>query len=407
MWQRELSGRDGPCVLQVLPRLDRDDVIETVLDLTRAIGRQGWRTVIASPGGPLAREAHAAGAALEVVPLDERGPLAGWRSIARLVAAGKRHGVRVVHAHAPTSLPAAGAAAGRLGVGLLRTVHRPEDWRTAGRRRLGRREGIVAQGDRLIAVSGHLARQLETMPGGDPGRMRTIPPGIDLVELDPDRVRGHRVAALAERWNLGAESRVLLLPGPLAAGYGQDLLLEAVARLRRPGLLILFLGAERRGSGYLTTLRSTMRRLGVEDQVRFGNDCPDVPAAMQLADLIVLPATEPLPAARLVVAAQAMGKPVIVSDVGALPELMMPDSSGWLVPAGDVAELAAALERVLTLDDSAREHLRHRAREFARAAYSLEHMAARTIELYEELARSRSVEALPRASPDVVEPAAD
>ncbi len=60
----------------------------------------------------------------------------------------------------------------------------------------------------------------------------------------PSGVRGHRVAALAERWNLGAESRILLLPAPLAEGYGQHLLLEAVARLDRHDLLVLLLGPE-------------------------------------------------------------------------------------------------------------------------------------------------------------------
>ncbi len=93
------------------------------------------------------------------------------------------------------------------------------------------------------------------------------------------------------------------------------------------------------------------------EHVRFADDCPDMPAAMQMADLVVLPAIQPLPTARAVVAAQAMGKPVVVSNVGALPELVMPAMTGWLVPSGDVGELAWAIERALSLDPEVRQRL--------------------------------------------------
>lgn len=102
-----------------------------------------------------------------------------------------------------------------------------------------------------------------------------------------------------------------------------------------------------------------------------------------------------------------MGKPVIVSDAGALPELVMPDRSGWLVPAGDVALLAAALERALALDQPARERLGRQAREFAGARFDLERTAARTIEVYEELARPGRVGAPPRADPGIIGAATD
>ena len=245
------------------------------------------------------------------------------------------------------------------------------------------------------------------MPGAGRERLRTIPCGVDLVELDPEGVRGHRVAALAERWNLGAESRILLLPAPLAEGYGQHLLLEAVARLNRHDLLVLLLGPEQAGSGYLRTLQQTMSRLDIAEHVRFAADCPDMPAAMQMADLVVLPAIQPLPTARAVIAAQAMGKPVVVSNVGALPELVMPAMTGWLVPSGDVGELAWAIERALSLDPEVRQRLAERARSFVRAEFDLEQTAARTLSVYQELLGRKVGGSLSRRSVEAVGPAAD
>jgi glycosyltransferase involved in cell wall biosynthesis len=393
-------------VLHVLPRLNRDETVQDVVDLTRMIGRQGWRTVVASSGGPLAREVHAAGAVVEPMPLGDRGPLARWRGVRGLAAAGKRHGVALMHVHEPSSMEVAAAAARRLGVGLVTTIHQIEQAAAPGRCHKSRRGKSMLSGDRIIAVSEHLAEQVRAMPDAERGRLRTIPPGIDLAELDPERVRGHRVAALAERWNIGAETRILLLPGPLAEGYGQHLLLEAVARLGRDDLLVLLLGPEQPGSSYLQRLQDTMRRLAIAQRVRFAQDCTDVPAAMQLADLIALPATRPLPAARMVVAAQAMGKPVIVSNVGALPELVMPAMTGWLVPAGDVAELAWAIERALSLEPEVKDRLAQRARAFVRAGFDLERTAARTLSLYRELLGPGVEDAVAGSGLGPVQPAA-
>ena len=55
--------------------------------------------------------------------------------------------------------------------------------------------------------------------------------------------------------------------------------------------------------------------------------------------------------------AQAMGKPVVVTNQGALAECVMPAATGWLVPPDDPVELARALELALGLDESSRLRL--------------------------------------------------
>jgi glycosyltransferase involved in cell wall biosynthesis len=108
----------------------------------------------------------------------------------------------------------------------------------------------------------------------------------------------------------------------------------------------------------------------------------------------------------MVVAAQAMGKPVIVSNVGALPELVMPAMTGWLVPAGDVAELAWAIERALSLEPEVKDRLAQRARAFVRAGFDLERTAARTLSLYRELLGPGVEDAVAGSGLGPVQPAA-
>jgi glycosyltransferase involved in cell wall biosynthesis len=69
-------------------------------------------------------------------------------------------------------------------------------------------------------------------------------------------------------------------------------------------------------------------------------------ALFRSASLLVLPYRDATQSA-LVAAAYAFGVPAVVTDAGALPEYVVPGGTGWVVPAGDVAALAAALRQAL------------------------------------------------------------
>jgi glycosyltransferase involved in cell wall biosynthesis len=113
-----------------------------------------------------------------------------------------------------------------------------------------------------------------------------------------------------------------------------------------------------------------------------------------LADVLVLAASAAFePLARLAVAAQAMGKPVIASDVGGLGETLMPAATGWLVEPDDPAALANALDLALAMPEEARARLAVRARRFVTRNFSLEQMNEATLRVYRELLEGRAPDA--------------
>ncbi|HEY8136668.1 MAG TPA: glycosyltransferase, partial [Methylocystis sp.] len=114
------------------------------------------------------------------------------------------------------------------------------------------------------------------------------------------------------------------------------------------------------------------------------------------AAVAVAPSTDPEAFGRVAVEAQAVGAPVIVSDIGAAAEVVLapPQASahqatGWRVPPGDARALAEAITEALTLTASARETLIIRAREFVCDRFSVESMCAATLDVYESLLRDR------------------
>jgi glycosyltransferase involved in cell wall biosynthesis len=117
-----------------------------------------------------------------------------------------------------------------------------------------------------------------------------------------------------------------------------------------------------------------------------------MPAAFLAASVVTVPSTEPEAFGRVAVEAQAMGTPVVVSDLGAVPETVLspPDHlpsarTGWRVPAGHPIALADAIEEVLLLGASAREALASRAREHVERHFSLSQMVSATLGVYEAL----------------------
>jgi glycosyltransferase involved in cell wall biosynthesis len=143
-------------------------------------------------------------------------------------------------------------------------------------------------------------------------------------------------------------------------------------------------GAEQR-PGFRRELEKAIARKRLGARFRIVEDCRDMAAAYRLADVVVSASTDPEGFGRTIVEAQAMGRPVIATDHGGARETIIPGNTGWLVPPGDAAALAAAIGEALSLDAVAREAFARRARAHIAAGFTRELMCARTIEIYEEL----------------------
>jgi glycosyltransferase involved in cell wall biosynthesis len=96
-----------------------------------------------------------------------------------------------------------------------------------------------------------------------------------------------------------------------------------------------------------------------------------------LADVVVSASSDPEGFGRVIIEAQAMGRPVVATAHGGSCETIDPGLTGWLVPPRDPAGLARAIGEALSLGAS---EIAHVASRFTREA-----MCARTIEVYEEL----------------------
>ncbi|MCQ8240339.1 glycosyltransferase family 4 protein [Rhizosaccharibacter radicis] len=382
------SRNNEPRVLQVLPALQSGGVERGTIEMARAIADAGGTPFVASAGGRMVPLLDRIGAVHLPLPLASKDPLTIWLNGGRLARLIRRHGISLVHARSRAPAWSARRGARLAAVPFVTTWHGVYSENFPGKKHYNR---IMAAGDRVIAISDYVAGRIATQYGVGPDRLRIIPRGADASSFDPAMVRGDRVHALARAWELPDGAAVVMLPGRITEWKGHELLLDALARLRAhdPGRSVVgVMVGPVQSETYGRRLIERAERLGLRPMLRFAGHCNDMPAALALADLVVVPSLKPEPFGRAVVEAQAMGRPVVVAAHGAALETVEDGITGFCFPPGDAGLLASALHHVLALDPAERAALGARARAHVLERYTVAAMQAATLDVYDELLRT-------------------
>jgi glycosyltransferase involved in cell wall biosynthesis len=119
--------------------------------------------------------------------------------------------------------------------------------------------------------------------------------------------------------------------------------------------------------------------------VRIPGHCRDMPAAFMAADIVVAPSIEPEAFGRAAVEAQAMGRTLIASDLGAQSETVADGVTGFLFPPGDADKLANLIMKALALSPEQREDMRTKARARVLKSYTVDAMCTATLDVYREV----------------------
>ena len=374
--------RRRPVILQIVPRLNIGGAERGTVDMARAVVEAGGTAIVVSEGGVLETELLRAKARHVFMPVASKSPFTIQRNIGRLVDLIRSEDVDLVHVRSRAPAWSALPAARRTGRPLVTTFHAPYN---AGGSLKRRYNGIMAKGDRVIAISDFIARHVRETYGVGDDRLRRIHRGVDIVGLDPAAVSSERVASLAARWNLPDGVPVVMLPGRLARWKGQFVMVDAMAQLPREDVVCLLVGVGAGHDGLRRELEQAIAARGLQGRVVPIDGCQDMAAAYRLADVVVSASTDPEGFGRVAVEAQAMGVPVVATNHGAALETVEPGVTGWLVPPGDPLPLAQAVGAALDLDEEARVRLAAIARARVVEQFSRARMCAATLAVYREL----------------------
>jgi glycosyltransferase involved in cell wall biosynthesis len=302
-------------------------------------------------------------------------------ALGRLASVVRDRRVDLIHTHDNKSHFLGRVVGRRLGIPVISTFHGQTKFglelnifkRTLYHWLVRKTDGLVT---RFIAVSSELRNEL-LRRGIEPCRISHIPNGIDADQF----LASASAAPSREREGLPDEAYVVGIVGRLSGEKGHRHFLEAVAPLcrERRNLRCLVVG-----DGPLrAALESDVTKLGIREQVVFAGFRRDIATMYALMDVVVLPSLgEGLPVTLL--EAMAMGKPMVATRVGGVPEVIDDGRDGLIVPPANSDSLRVALDRMLQ-DTTFAERLGRAAAEKVRTRFSADLLARRTTEVYRQV----------------------
>jgi glycosyltransferase involved in cell wall biosynthesis len=366
-------------VLQVIPALDAGGAERTAVDIAAAVVKDGGRAWIATRGGRLAAEAEKKGAKLLSGAFETKNPFRIWSNAGVIADFVRRENISIIHARSRAPAWSAWIAARRTGARFVATYHGIYNAGNALKRHYN---GIMTRGDAIIANSRFTAAHVSREHHIEMSRIEVIPRGIDIAAFTPENVSPERVAEVRKQWGLKAGKPVILLPGRLTRWKGQLDFVEALARLPDQEFEAVLAGDPQEREGYLAELRMAIDRAKLTQKVRIPGHCSDMPAALMVADVVVAPSIEPEAFGRVAVEAQAMGRPLVASCLGAQTETVRDGETGFLFPPGNVAELAEKIAKAISLGTGDRLAMAETQRANVLGLYTVETMCAATLSVY-------------------------
>ncbi|MBM3471624.1 MAG: glycosyltransferase family 4 protein [Armatimonadetes bacterium] len=355
-----------------------------VLALARGLRHLYDVTVACGPGGPLVARLREEGIRAVEIPGLTRAPnpLADLATLVRLSRWMRRERFALVHCHSTKAGLLGRFAARAAGTNaVLFTTH---GWPFAGswwppimRALLVLAERTAARFATTIICVSHHDREAALRAGiGPPWRLQVIPNGI---APDPWLVDG----ATEEGGRRTGEPCTAVMIGRFREPKDPVTLVNAWARVGAAHRLLLV------GDGpMLPEVEALILKQGLEGCVTVLGARDDVQVLLRTADVFVLSSRwEGMPLA--VIEAMMSGLPVVATDVGGVPEAVVDGETGLLVPPGDPAALASALDRLLT-DPALRRRMGEAGRRRALEHFTEERMLTETAAVYERVLSGRA-----------------
>jgi glycosyltransferase involved in cell wall biosynthesis len=386
------SERAPKTVLIVVPALDGGAADAGAVELVRILTGAGHRAIVVSRAGRLVADVTGCGG--EFVPLDvsSNNPIVMLRNGFILLRLVRERRCNVIHAFGRAGAWSAFMAARLAGIPFVTSCYKGFREQNVFKRMYN---SVMARGDRVIASSEQIAQLINDRYGTPWDKITIVPCGVDLDRFDPESMTRERIEAMRSAWGVKRDTKVILITGRILRRKGHHVVVKAIKRLKEMGLkdfLCVFAGEDRGRTRYTGELWDLVLTTGTMDVIRMAAPVADMPAAYAAASVVVSAAVQPEGVQRAILEAQAMARPIIVSDLGAGSDVVLtaptvPESriAGFRFDTGDDAGLAAALLRLFSMPEQNRATIGRRGRDWVAGHFNAGIVAEQTLRVYGQI----------------------
>ena len=353
-------------ILIVVPQLDIGGAESYVLDLALSLTKRGYKIIVASWGGSMVKILNEQGIKHYRIPIRFSSFFASWM----LTWVIKKEKIDLIHANSSAAGRAVYPASKRMHIPWIITAHG-----LFGRRR---RDRVMEKANRIICVSNFTRAELERDTDIPKHNMEVIHNGIDITKFTSQGYRNR----LRTQWNIGDNEFVVGIVARIGDIYGKghdDLLQAMIHGSTTPTWKLLVVG---KGAG-LQALEQRVNQLKLNERVIFCGHRTDVSRILEVTDALALPSRlENFPLS--ILEAMVMGKPIVAYAVGGICEAVSNYDTGFLVPKGDIATLAARINE-LQGDPKMAIQIGERGRQKVWQEFDHEQMVDKVIALYTQI----------------------
>lgn len=361
-------------VMQLLPALELGGTERGVMDLAKAMKKEGHEVVVVSSGGSLVAELQRIGIPHYGLPVHQKS-LASLFLVEELVKIIQRERVDILHARSRVPAWLGWLAARKTGIPFITTCH--------GHYSNHPMSAVMGWGKRVIVASHAIGRRMIDEFNVPLDRIRLIPRGVDLSQFTFSFAKFEKHKGPLQIIHIGRFS----------PAKGQVEFLKAIhlLRSRLPHFEVRIVGSEGRGKHrYTDLMEKTVHQFGLESCVKILPPTRDVAGLLAESDLLVLSSLIPEPFGRVIIEAGAVGTPVAATWLGGVPDIIDPNENGLLFPPNNIPAMAEAMYELLTDREKAKTFA-VKLRKKVEEKFNLEQMVRKTLEVYQAVRKRRRI----------------
>ena len=376
-------------VLQVIPRLGYGGAETGCYDLAHYLPENNFSSFIVTSGGELIKFIDKKKVKLIRLPVHSKNPLLMFLNSIILIFIILIYNISIVHARSRAPAWSCLFATKITGRKIVTTFHGTYNFRSSIKKFYN---SIMLKSDLVIAGSNFIFSHIKDNYSkylSHNKKFLVIFRGINTEYFDPTTTLEHDENKLLKNWGLNRGKKIVLMPGRLTSWKGQELFIESINLVNKElgyeAFYGIILGSEQGRKVYKKKLERLVEQYRLNNQVKFIENCKNMPLAYKVSDIVVSASIEPEAFGRVAVEAQCMKKPIIASNIGGSKETIVKDNTGIFFESGNPQSLSSKIIEILQLDETTLKSMGNEGRKNVIKKFNIEKMCSTTLTEYKKL----------------------
>ncbi len=379
-------------IMQILPALVSGGVERGVIDVSKAVAKAGFESIVVSNGGPMIQQFNGSKVKHIQLPLNSKNPFTLYQNSKKLAKIINDYQVDLVHIRSRSPAWSAYLACKKTGCKMISTFHgsysstlftkKISPWKL-------KYNAVMLKPKFIIAVSDFIKNYIHQNYSGIANlaekEIRVIHRGVDLNYFCNSKVPQSRIIRLIEQWDLPDDKQIIMLPGRITGWKGHEFLISALAKVQNQNFFCIMVGSLKGHEKFAKYLEQKIKENNLQGKIKIVGETKDMPAAYLVSDMVISSSVKPEAFGRVAIEAGAMGRIIIATNIGGSLETVIDNQTGFLVEVNNVDKLAEIIDQVLVMDKTKKEQIQQNAVTHISQNFSNQKMLDETIEFYRQI----------------------